>query len=67
MFGTPSVSTIQTCTTVPQLLASPSYPTPNEVEHNVAASFQSLKDLLSGLVESMLHAVLMFDELATEK
>ncbi|KAI0282663.1 hypothetical protein BC826DRAFT_1110696 [Russula brevipes] len=40
MFGTPSVSTIRTHTTVPQLLASPSYPTPNEVEHNVVASFQ---------------------------
>jgi hypothetical protein len=67
MFGTPSVSTIRTRTTVPQLLASPSYPTPNEVKHNVVATFQSLRDLLSGLAESTLHAVLMFDELATEK
>jgi hypothetical protein len=67
IFGTPSVSTIRTRTTVPQILASPSFPTLHEIEHNVSASFESLLDILGGSARKAVHAVVMFDELAVEK
>jgi hypothetical protein len=71
VFGTPSVATICTCTTVPQILPSPSFPTCDEIQHNVAATFKSLVEILgtSGQASGTkpLHAVLMFDELAVER
>ncbi|KAH9990725.1 hypothetical protein BJV77DRAFT_1060936 [Russula vinacea] len=67
IFGTPLVSTIWTHTTVPQIIASPSFPTRYEIEHNIATSFKGLLDILGVPVQKMMHAVIMFDELLTEK
>jgi hypothetical protein len=64
IFGTPSVSTIRTCTIVPQILASPSFPMLYEIEHNIAACFEGVLDNLG---VSALHGILMFDEIAIEK
>src|SRR6266576_4377887 len=47
IFGTPSAQTIHTCTTVPYIIPSPSFPTCNEIEHNIVASFEGLLDGLS--------------------
>jgi hypothetical protein len=67
IFGTPSVSTIRTRTTVLQILPSPSFPTHYEIEHNVRASFEGLLDIFGASTQKMLHAVVMFDELVVEK
>ena len=67
IFGTPSVSTIRTRTSVPQICPSPSFPTRYEIEHNTAASFEGLLDVLGVSANKQLHAVVMFDELSTEK
>jgi hypothetical protein len=64
IFGTPSVSTIRTCTSIPQILASPSFPTQYEIEHNIAATFEGLLELLG---QKSHHAVIMFDEISIEK
>ncbi|KAF8476416.1 hypothetical protein DFH94DRAFT_695107 [Russula ochroleuca] len=63
IFGTPSVSTIRTCTSIPQILASPSFPTQYEIEHNIAATFEGLLELLG---QKSHHAVIMFDEISIE-
>lgn len=67
IFGTPAVSTIWRHTIIPQILASPSFPTTNEIESNIAASFKVISDLLGALTQKMLHAVIMFDEISVEK
>jgi hypothetical protein len=64
IFGTPSVSTIRTRTSVPQILSSPSFPTRYELERNIATAFEGLLDSLG---QKSLHAVIMFDEIAIEK
>jgi hypothetical protein len=64
IFGTPSVSAIRTRTIVPQILASPSFPTHYEIEHNIAACFGGVLEILGG---SMLHGILMFNEIAIKK
>ena len=66
IFGTPSVSVIHTCTTIPQILPSPAFQTRFEIEHNVAACFEGLLDII-GASGKCAHVVLMFDELAVEK
>ncbi|TFY53533.1 hypothetical protein EVG20_g10072 [Dentipellis fragilis] len=67
IFGTPATSTIRQRTSIPLLLSSPSTPTLSEIRHNVEATFQDMSGLLTGSPGSAMHAVLMFDELATEK
>jgi hypothetical protein len=67
IFGTPSAKTIRTRTTVPQINPSPSFPTCNEIQRNIVASFEGLVDSVSKSGQKMLHAVAMFDELAIEK
>lgn len=67
IFGTPSVQTIRTRTTVPQIVPSPSFPTCNEIQRNVASCFEGLLDCLNVSGQKSLHAVAMFDELAIEK
>lgn len=59
-----SVSTIWRCTIVPQLLSSPSYLTYYEIEHNITACFEGILKILGA---SMLHGILIFDEIAIEK
>jgi hypothetical protein len=46
IFRTPSTSTIWTRTTVPQILPLPSFPTCYELEHNISATFENLRDIL---------------------
>jgi hypothetical protein len=67
IFGTPSVQTIRTRTSVPHIIPSPSFPTRNEIQRNIVASFEGLLDGLGVSGQKMLHAVAMFDELAIEK
>jgi len=67
IFKTPSVRTIRTRTTVPQIIPSPSFPTCDEIQRNIVASFEGLLDGLGTTRQKMLHAVAMFDELAVEK
>lgn len=65
IFGTPSVSTVRRHTTVPQILSSPSFPTRYEMEHNIAATFEGLLDIVGR--QKSHHAVIMFDEIEIEK
>lgn len=67
IFGTPSVQTIRTRTSVPQIIPSPSFPTRDEIQRNVVASFEGLLDGLGVPGQKQLHTVAMFDELAIEK
>jgi hypothetical protein len=67
IFGTPAARTIRTRTTVPQIIPSPSFPTCDEIQRNILASFEGLLDGLGVPGQKMLHAVAMFDELAIEK
>ena len=67
IFGTPAVSTIRRRTIIPQILASPSFPTCHEMECNIAATFKDIYDILGATTQNMLHAVIMFDEISVEK
>ena len=67
IFGTPSARTIRTRTTVPQIITSPSFPTHDEIQRNIVASFEGLVDGPGITGQKMLHAIAMFDELAIEK
>jgi hypothetical protein len=67
IFGTPSVSTIRRRTIIPQILASPSFPTCYEMECNITATFKDIYDILGATTQNMLHAVIMFDEISVEK
>jgi hypothetical protein len=66
VFGTPSVSTICSQTTVPQILPSPSFSTHYEVLKNIASTFEGILDMMR-VSQNLLHRILMFDELAIEK
>ncbi|KAG6827992.1 hypothetical protein H0H92_009721 [Tricholoma furcatifolium] len=50
---------------MPHLIPSPSWPTTDEVRKNTIATFESVQELLNGT--QVIHQVLMFDEIATEK
>jgi hypothetical protein len=66
--GAPSVSYLRTRSTVPPIVPSHKYPTVQEVQTNVNATLHSVLDVVHSHIKSeVLHAVLMFDELATEK
>jgi len=67
IFGTPAASTIQRCTIIPQLIASPSFPTSHEIESNIAASFKAIRDILGASMQKVFHAVIMFDEISVER
>jgi len=67
IFGTPAVSTIRRHTIIPQIIASPSFLTSHEIGSNIAASFKPLCDILGASMETMLHAVIMFDEISIER
>jgi hypothetical protein len=67
IFGTPLARTICTCTIVSQILPSPTFPTHSKIQHNVTAAFEGILEILGMAGQNMLHAVLMFDKLGTEK
>ncbi|KAF8802080.1 hypothetical protein BYT27DRAFT_7226487 [Phlegmacium glaucopus] len=58
--GAPSVSYLRTCSTVPPIIPSHKFPMVQEVQMNVDATLHSVLDVV-------LHTILMFDEIATEK
>ncbi|KAG6905140.1 hypothetical protein DXG01_004635 [Tephrocybe rancida] len=61
----PGMTTLRTRTIVPPIILSPSKPTIHEVQKNTKATFESIKAFLDG--HQVVHQVLMFDEIATEK
>ncbi|KAF8814769.1 hypothetical protein BYT27DRAFT_7219670 [Phlegmacium glaucopus] len=64
----PSVTYLRTHSTVPPIIPSQQQPTVKEVKVNVEATFNGLLDVIHGQNPSkFVHAVLMFDKLATEK
>ena len=66
IFGTPGLTTTRARTIVPQILASPSFPTSHEIECNIASSFKAICDILGQSMHKRLHAVIMFDEISIE-
>jgi len=66
IFRTPAASTIRRHSIIPQLIASPSFPTSHEVESNIAASFKAIQDILGASTQKVFHAMLMFDEISVE-
>ena len=61
----PSLSTLRRRTIVPPIVASPGQPTRPEIEKNVSACFESIKDVVGG--NNVVHQVLMLDELKVEE
>jgi hypothetical protein len=66
--GAPGVTYLRSRSIVPPLIPSHAQPTEEEVQTNVKATLQSVMGEIHGLVKgTVLHTVVMFDELATEK
>ena len=67
--GVPSVTYLRSRSTVPPLIPSPAQPTIEQVQKNLEATISGVLDVLHNRVQTggVVHAVLMFDELATEK
>jgi hypothetical protein len=66
--GAPSVSYLRSRSTVPPIIPSHQSPTIQEVQTNVDATLHSVLDVVHSHVKAkVLHTVLMFDEIATEK
>ncbi|KAJ6604068.1 hypothetical protein B0H10DRAFT_2167181 [Mycena sp. CBHHK59/15] len=63
--GLPSRTTLAKRTTVPPIVPSPGKPKASEVAENVGACFEGITDVLAA--KKPKHAVLMYDEIATEK
>ena len=64
----PSISYLRTRSTVPSIVPSHKQPTVDEVRENVAATFNGVLEVIHAHnLSKFVHAVLMFDELATEK
>ncbi|KAF8216255.1 hypothetical protein K438DRAFT_1901897 [Mycena galopus ATCC 62051] len=63
--GLPSRTTLRKRTTVPPIVPSPGRPQAAEVSENVGACFSGITDVLAK--KKPKHAVMMFDELATER
>lgn len=63
--GALSVSYLRAHSTVPPIVPSPGQPTINEIKKNVEATFGSVLDVVHE--SKAVHAIVMFDKLATEK
>lgn len=64
----PSTSYLRSRSTVPPIVPSPGQPTVEQVKENIRATFDGILDVVHSQNHSnFVHAVLMFDELATEK
>jgi hypothetical protein len=67
-FGAPSVTTLRNQLSIPPIIPSPAMPTFIETSTNVMLTFEGLLDALKLRDGARcVHAVLMFDEIATEK
>ena len=62
----PSVSYLRSRSFVPPVIPSPGKPTAEEVHKNVEATIEGLDEVLAAL-GSVIHVVMMFDEVAMEK
>lgn len=66
--GGPSVTYLRTCSIIPTIIPSHDQPTLDQVMASVQASLESIQDIINGQIKgNVLHTVIMFDELATEK
>ena len=66
--GTPSVSYLRSQSTVPPIIPSHAQPTVDQVSKNVDATLQNVLDVIHGQMKGkVIHTIVMFDELATEK
>jgi hypothetical protein len=66
--GAPSISYLRTRSTVPPVVPSHKCPTEQEVETNVDATLHGVLDVVHGQIKlKVLHTVIMFDEITTEK
>jgi len=66
--GGPSVSHLRSRSIVPTIIPSHVQPTMDQVKANVKASLESMQDIIHGQIRgNVMHTVVMFDELATEK
>jgi hypothetical protein len=66
--GAPSISYLRTHSTVPPITPSHQAPTVKKVEMNVDATLHSVLNVVYSQIKlKVLHMVVMFDELATEK
>jgi hypothetical protein len=66
--GAPSILYLRTRSTVPPIVPSHKLPTVREIEINVDATLHSVLDVIHGQIElKVIHTVIMFDEIATEK
>lgn len=67
--GAQSLTYLQTRSTVPPLIPSHAQPTIDQVQKNLDATIGGVLDVLHDRVQTggVVHAVVMFDELATEK
>ncbi len=63
----PGMTTLHGCLTVPQILPSYSQPSMPEIEKNITSCFKGILLILKSLPQSVVHVVLMFDEIAIEK
>ncbi|KAJ7728316.1 hypothetical protein B0H14DRAFT_3618619, partial [Mycena olivaceomarginata] len=63
--GLPSRTTLRKRTTVPPIVPSPGRPQVSEVAENDKACFEGIADVLAA--KKPKHAVLMFDEIATQR
>ncbi|KAJ7092187.1 hypothetical protein C8R44DRAFT_554520, partial [Mycena epipterygia] len=63
--GLPSRTTLRDRLIVPPIIPSPGIPQASEVAKNVEACFKSITDVLAS--KKVVHQIIMFDELATEK
>jgi len=64
--GLLSLPTVHTRSIVPPIIPSHALPTIIEIEANINTTFESVLDVVQGQGQ-ILHAVLMFDEIATKK
>ncbi|PPR05743.1 hypothetical protein CVT26_008496 [Gymnopilus dilepis] len=65
--GLPSVTALRNFSSIPPIIPSHAKPSTAEVEANIRASFEGIMDVVEGSGGNVYHAVLMFDEIATEK
>jgi len=66
--GGPSVSHLRSRSIVPTIIPSHVQPTMDEVKANVNASLESMQDIIHRQIRgNVMHTIVMFDELATEK
>ena len=67
--NSPNTTYLRTCTTIPPIIPSHSKPMVEEVQKNVKVTFNGLFEVIHSQNpgSKYVHAVLMFDKLATEK